>query len=224
MTKENRQIYSILSREIVYLELKPGDKLYESEIAKRFNVSRTPIRDVFQKLEQDGLIEVYPQRGSFVSKLSLDGITDIIYIRSLVEKHVFEEYMNLATALDISKLDVIVQEAEKLADEISSNSMNLRKKIFELDFYLYETIYTRVGRKSVFDLLNSSNPSFFRYRFFAFLSAKEDIKSYLSIDRDIISALISQDKDAINDCIERHNFFGLCKLNDIKSTNSAYLK
>ncbi|MDD7599104.1 MAG: GntR family transcriptional regulator, partial [Bacilli bacterium] len=75
MTKDSLAIYQSISNDIITMKLKPGDMLKEIEVANKFNVSRTPIRDVFKRLEYDKLLDIHSQKGSFVSKINLEGIT-----------------------------------------------------------------------------------------------------------------------------------------------------
>ena len=67
----NQQIYRILRRDIVHCLIAPGTPLSEKEVSVRFNVSRQPVREAFIKLAENGLIQIRPQRGSYVNKISL---------------------------------------------------------------------------------------------------------------------------------------------------------
>ena len=64
----NQQIYRILRRDIVHCLIAPGTPLSEKEVSVRFNVSRQPVREAFIKLAENGLIQIRPQRGSYVNK------------------------------------------------------------------------------------------------------------------------------------------------------------
>lgn len=67
----NQQIYRILRRDIVHCLIAPGTPLSEKEVSVRFNVSRQPVREAFIKLAENGLIQIRPQRGSYVNKISM---------------------------------------------------------------------------------------------------------------------------------------------------------
>lgn len=69
----NQQIYRILRRDIVHCLIPPGTPLSEKEVSVRFDVSRQPVREAFIKLAENGLIQIRPQRGSYVNKISLAG-------------------------------------------------------------------------------------------------------------------------------------------------------
>ena len=80
-----RTIYAALRREIVTLALLPGAKLSENELALRFGTSRGPVREALIRLGEDGLIDVLPQRGSFVGRLSLPAIERARFVREALE-------------------------------------------------------------------------------------------------------------------------------------------
>ncbi|MCX7951771.1 MAG: GntR family transcriptional regulator [Clostridiales bacterium] len=79
------QIFSSLRRDIIEGKYEKGDILVESEIAKNFGVSRTPIREVLRQLELEGLVESVPNKGVFVQGISQDEIKDIYEIRTVLE-------------------------------------------------------------------------------------------------------------------------------------------
>jgi DNA-binding GntR family transcriptional regulator len=80
-----RSIYDVLRQDIVTLRLKPGARLSENELAGRFGTSRAPAREALIRLVDDGLIEVRPQRGSFVSRISLPAMERARFVREALE-------------------------------------------------------------------------------------------------------------------------------------------
>ena len=71
---------------IVSGRLPPGQALREVEIARQLGVSRGPVREAFQRLIQEGLLEAHPARGVFVPQLTADDIADLYLARSAVSK------------------------------------------------------------------------------------------------------------------------------------------
>ena len=65
----NQQIYRILRRDIVHCLIPPGTPLSEKEVSVRFDVSRQPVREAFIKLAENGLIQIRPQRGTYVFRV-----------------------------------------------------------------------------------------------------------------------------------------------------------
>jgi DNA-binding GntR family transcriptional regulator len=80
-----RSIYGLLRQDIVTLRLRPGVRLSENELALRFGTSRAPVREALIRLVEDGLIDVRPQRGSFVSRISLQAMERARFVREALE-------------------------------------------------------------------------------------------------------------------------------------------
>src|SRR5690349_7091549 len=68
------EIYATIRRDIIRLRLKPGEQLSEKDLGLRFMTSRTPVREAIVRLVDDGLIHVLPQRGTFVTRISLRAV------------------------------------------------------------------------------------------------------------------------------------------------------
>ena len=79
------QIYGILRRAIVMLEMAPGSPIVEKEVCSAYNVSRTPVREAVQKLAEEGLGNVIPHSGTYVSQISFAGAEEGFLIRRALE-------------------------------------------------------------------------------------------------------------------------------------------
>lgn len=80
-----REIYETLRREVITLQLPPGSTLSENELAARLGVSRTPIRESLVLLVEEGLVQVFPKIGSFVSLVDPARVADAQFIREAIE-------------------------------------------------------------------------------------------------------------------------------------------
>jgi DNA-binding GntR family transcriptional regulator len=85
------QAFAALRHAIVTLKLKPGQAFSEQEVAQRLGVSRTPVREAVIRLAEAGLLEVLPQRGTFVRKISLKAVRDARFVREAIELAVLRE-------------------------------------------------------------------------------------------------------------------------------------
>ena len=102
--------YESIREQILHLEIAPGTSISEIETAAKYNISRTPVRDVFKALESEGLLEIKPHIGTFVSLIDLDMISDILYIREVMEQAIFKD---LAATYDKSqeyRIQLVLQE------------------------------------------------------------------------------------------------------------------
>lgn len=84
-------VFETLYDQIISLSLLPGDKLSEAEIAKKFGVSRQPVRDAFNRLGNLDLLSIRPQRATRVQKFSLSTIDDARFVRLAVELEIARE-------------------------------------------------------------------------------------------------------------------------------------
>src|SRR5918998_4976666 len=81
----SRRIVDQLKRVIIAGELRPGDRVLETDLAEQLGVSRGPVRQAFRQLEQEGLLVSYPHRGTFVASVPEDEIDEVYALRAHVE-------------------------------------------------------------------------------------------------------------------------------------------
>src|SRR3982075_1752262 len=79
------KIYSDLRTELVSLQRRPGEVISEAEIALSYGMSRTPVREAILKLSDEGLLEIFPQSGIFVSRIPIAALPEAILIRKSLE-------------------------------------------------------------------------------------------------------------------------------------------
>ena len=79
------EIYNILENEIAQLEVLPGDILSENSLCRRFHISRTPIRSVLQRLQQNGFVQIVPYKGTIVTPIHFKLASQWIFQRLAVE-------------------------------------------------------------------------------------------------------------------------------------------
>ena len=79
-------LYRALKADIVSMRRKPGEAIVEREIASRYGVSRTPVREAILRLADEALIDIFPQSGTFVSKIPLGALPEAILIRKSLEQ------------------------------------------------------------------------------------------------------------------------------------------
>jgi DNA-binding GntR family transcriptional regulator len=102
------QVYDTLKRAIVSCQLLPGTSISENRICRTLGVSRTPVRSAIARLEEEGLIDVYPQQGSFVAPIRLAGIADSQFVRKALEVAVLLEAAKVWTPARSAEARAIV--------------------------------------------------------------------------------------------------------------------
>lgn len=103
-------IYRDLQQQIVMMTLKPGSALGEQMLADRYGVSRTPVREAVIRLSEEGLVDVLPQQGTFVSRLDITLIPEAVIIRQALEGATAQQAARIATTADVNMLDDILAE------------------------------------------------------------------------------------------------------------------
>lgn len=121
------EVFESLREDIATLRFPPGTKLSEAEIAKRFDVSRQPVREALIRLSNMGLVSVRPQRATVVRKISVSGITESRFIRTAVEVEIVRRACALyKPAFDAAFLANLAQQkaAVETGDSESLNQLD----------------------------------------------------------------------------------------------------
>jgi DNA-binding GntR family transcriptional regulator len=96
-------IYQELRERIAFGDFEPGDRLVEADLATRFGVSKTPVREALLTLEADGLVVLRPHRGAEVSRLTAEEWSDLIFLRDALEIGALDEIMAAMTDADFAQ-------------------------------------------------------------------------------------------------------------------------
>ena len=104
------QIHALLRQQIIRGELAPGAALSEAELARRCATSRQPVREAFIKLAEEGLLEVRPQRGTFVRKINKTAVLDARFVREAIEADIVRELAAKSDAALIAALRALLAE------------------------------------------------------------------------------------------------------------------
>ncbi|WP_282606136.1 GntR family transcriptional regulator [Pelagibius sp. Alg239-R121] len=116
--RSGADIYSLLIQAIEDGDLKPGDRLRETELAERFGVSRTPIRETLKQLEAQGLARHEPNRGMVIPTLEHDEINQLYMVREVLEGTAARFAAQHATDVEIAILQDGVAADREIIDEV----------------------------------------------------------------------------------------------------------
>ena len=98
-------IHRTIRREILNCEIAPGADLREADFAKRFIVSKSPVRDALLRLESERLVVVHPRKGYQAAPISLADAADLFDLRMIIEPACAREAAANAASADLAKLD-----------------------------------------------------------------------------------------------------------------------
>lgn len=127
-------VYEALRNWIMYADFKPGTLLSERELAKKFGISRTPLREILQRLSYQHLIVIKPRKGIFVAPIDYFNLKLTFEVRAPIEAKAASLATRRASASDIESLQKIVN----LLYEAQKN--NDFKRVIQLDQIFHETL------------------------------------------------------------------------------------
>ncbi|MFC7397454.1 GntR family transcriptional regulator [Chelatococcus sp. GCM10030263] len=99
------RVYELVRREILSCSIMPGAELREADLAGRFGVSKSPVRDAMQKLELEGLVEIEPRRGHRVRPISVSDAEDVLEMRFILETACVRKAALVASDEELGDLD-----------------------------------------------------------------------------------------------------------------------
>jgi DNA-binding GntR family transcriptional regulator len=108
----SRRVYLWLRRRIVEMDMLPGARVVERDIAEEFGTSRTPVHEAVQRLADEGLIEIVPRSGTFVARIPLDALEEANLVRHALETAIIEKAAERVAPEDTARLRAILAEQE----------------------------------------------------------------------------------------------------------------
>lgn len=128
-------VYAQVRNAILSGALRPKERITENQIAERFGLSRTPVREAFRRLEAEGLIVVVPQRGAFVSQPSLEDILEIYQIRTPLECMAARIAADAITKDQLRRLEELVEaERDRRDRRAPERSLRLHREFHAIIF------------------------------------------------------------------------------------------
>lgn len=155
----SEEIYHILRGEILSLTLKPGQPIAESELAKRFSVSRTPVRAAISRLKSEKLVEVFPQRGTFVAPVDWDFVRQLIYMRCSVELRMADQLCTSPSAEMLTELKQNLQRQQRLL-RTGGRPMDY----YQIDSSFHQICFHHCGMEAIWRIFRQFHANYTRFR------------------------------------------------------------
>ncbi len=190
------QLHRILRTAIIEGDLVPGQAISEIEMSKRFSISRQPVREAFIKLGEERLIEVLPQRGTYVRKISVKGVLDARHLREIIEVSIVREVAlkHDASLIKVLRHLIVKQQKTKPGDS---------RSFLALDEDLHRAIALHAGREYAWRVTEGIRAQMDRVRFLSFDFATPT--SQLVCEHTaLVDAIESGDADLAAQCMEQH--------------------
>lgn len=183
------QTLETLRREIINLHLPPGAALSENELSAELGVSRTPVRESLILLQGEGLVQVYPQVGTFVSLVDPDRVAEAQFIREAIE---CSSLQSVALPLSESDRDALRDNLRRQAEIAGRDDP---EAFFEADEEFHRTLLRIAGHESAWRTVTSQKAHLDRARRLS-LGNLRPLTALVAQHGGVAEALIDGDRDA----------------------------
>ncbi|MCP1184883.1 GntR family transcriptional regulator [Paenibacillus sp. 1781tsa1] len=207
--------YNLLKERILHLELKPGTKISEKEIADELQVSRTPVREAFMKLAEEELLDIIPQSGTIVSHINLEHVEEGRFMREKMEKEIvtlacvsFPEEFRFRLETNIAMQEVCI-------------GKNNFYRLFELDEEFHQILFQGTGKLRTWKMLQQLNIPFNRLRLLR-LAEDSNLEVIISQHKDIYRLITERKTEQAVQVMEAHLRLVVIEQESIKAKYPHY--
>lgn len=195
---ENARAYAfrVLLYNIVNIELEPGTAISENEISSVLNLSRTPVREALIELNKYGLVDIQPQRGSYISKIDYNIIEESRFMRVVLEIAILK-----LACVDIPP-EYIIRLKGNIAEQKLCIEQNNSLKLLSLDNEFHKLIFEAVGKQWTYNVISTQMVHFDRLR----VLILKTIKNNRTVEdhENILYAIERHDKELAEMLMTKH--------------------
>jgi len=188
--------YHAIREMIVSLELRPGAVIDERSLMEQLGIGRTPTREALRRLAQEGLVEVYPRRGMFVTNVEIRDLASLAEVRSVLESHVARLAAERATDDDRDAL-------ERLLEELGSRTDLDQRELMNLDERIHRQVYRAAHNPFLESTLEEYYVLALRIWYLALDRANELEEAVLG-HRELLEAIHDGDADRAEETMRAH--------------------
>ena len=186
----------MLKENIVMLELEPGSRISENELASELGLSRTPVREALIELSKGQIVEIYPQKGSFVSRIDWNLVEEAQFMRLTLERAV----IRLACqGLEEEKIQGLEKNVKLQRFYLENNEVS---ELLKLDNQFHKELFTITNKSHIYRLMSNMILHFDRLRT---LRTKTVDQMYVIDDHmNILDAIRMKNPDKGEKAMEQH--------------------
>lgn len=189
--------YQYIKEMILNLEIKPGEQINIEEFTEKLEVSRTPIREAFLKLESEGLIDVRPRVGYFVVEITEQDIQDLFEIREIIETRAARKAAESLTDEELESIKELIQDCYK-AVEIGDF-----QKFVPAEIKFHGFLQENIENRRLLAIMDGLNDLMYRVRVLS-LQSQENVEKTLIEHQKILDALVQRDGDLAEKAMNDH--------------------
>lgn len=196
--KYTDQMYNYLFTNILNGKLLPGTTLSEQVVSDFFNISRTPTREVFQRLAYEDLIWIFPQKKTVVAPVRRSKILEGMFMRQSLERSNLEDLVTIITLEQLSILEV------NLAQQKQSIVQNDYGRFTELDDSFHKSLFQFTQRERMWDYIKPIKVPLDRIRWALVSKIPENIYEAYEDHKNIFNCLQEQNPEKLIKAATHH--------------------
>ena len=158
----NQQTYERLKKDIMTFSLKPGEPVSAQKVAERYEVSRTPAREALVRLQDEGLVDIFPQSRSVVSRISRKRVRQEWFVRKSLELAMVEAFFDKLTDKDLS--DMQERAAAMLKAGEAPRTHETAFAYLKCDDDFHSVMYRVAGETLAASIIENTLPDYHRIR------------------------------------------------------------
>ncbi|MBT9778820.1 GntR family transcriptional regulator [Clostridium sp. MCC353] len=205
-TYRNRgeMVFDILKREILDLELKPGQSISENEICARFEVSRTPVRDALQRLQEQGFVHTVPYSGTYVTLLNLNNIRQMIYMRMAVESMVLRDFLEISTPMLLEDIRYMIRKQQLLIEQPGFEA----EQFYRMDAQMHALWFEATNKMKVWAVIQEQQLHYTRFRMLDFVT-ETDFTRIIKEHTELFELIQAKDMEHLEKALSAHLYYSM---------------
>jgi DNA-binding GntR family transcriptional regulator len=202
----NNYSYRAIKEGILTLELLPGQLLSVGELTEALKVSTTPIKSALWKLQQEHLVDVIPQVGSYISKINLDLVEEAASMWFDLEKEYLKSACKHFSEENIEQLKRNLSDQEMLFEQkhMLHNSKLVASKFSELDDKFHSIIFKGHQRNNTWKAISQMATDY--HRMIMLKGIESRIENMIAEHKDILSIIEKKEIERVENVLREHIF------------------
>jgi DNA-binding GntR family transcriptional regulator len=194
------RILSAIRAAIVSGQIRQGSRIMEPELAERFGISRTPIREAIRQLESEGLISVIPRKGAIVASISPQDISNFFELKMILEGHAARLAAKNLTENDLTKMETVNRQIE--AASVKKNP----SRVLDLHNEFHEIFLRACGNDKLHAIVQNLAMQFQRYPLIPAMPGR--VKGSVRQHTEIIEAFRRKDAARAEELVRKDALYG----------------
>ncbi|WP_245534754.1 GntR family transcriptional regulator [Treponema primitia] len=190
-------VYANLRKNIVTLNLAPGTGISEKEIALLYKVSRTPVRETFIHLANEGLLQIVPQKETMISRIDFSRVEQEFFLRENLEMAVLEPFISKSKAEHFTALEQLIRMQKNAFTDGDTIAF------MEFDDAFHHTFFSAAAQELSWKVLEQMSGHYYRVRLLA-IRLKGIAEGVVGQHKKLLGTLKKKDLSGARDLLKLH--------------------